>query len=79
MGEREQKKSIAIIDRNIAKDTMTICHPVTLEILAQRKRGKEGRFQWRSSNPNIQRICDLYSEGSTAGGLAIEIMKFLNI
>ena len=60
-----------LIERRMAERIINIRHPQTGEILAI----KYDNQRWKSDNREIQKICNEWSGGSTAGGLASEIAK----
>jgi len=60
-----------LIERRMAERIINIRHPQTGKILAT----KYDNQRWKSDNRDIQEICNKWSGGSTAGGLAIEIAK----
>ena len=65
-----------VIEKSYWDDVVNLRHPETLEVIAKQIR-RNGVYVWKSEDPNIQKLCDEWSGGTTIGGMASLIADVL--
>jgi len=65
-----------LIEKSYLDDVVKLRHPETLDVLAQRIK-RDGVYIWKSEDPDIQKLCDDWADGTTIEGMALLIADAL--